>query len=61
MIKPSSAAVTSARKRAKSQGKPVSPDTKRAPINMMDVLRTMDALAKAVRELEKEVHGKRDY
>lgn len=61
MIKPSMSAVTAARKRARSQGKPTSPDTKRAPINMMDVLKSFDSLAKRLDKLEKEVWSKRNY
>lgn len=60
-MKPSILAVHAARKRARAKGHAVSPDAKRAPINMMDVLKAMDTLYKRIEELEKEVHSKRDY
>ncbi len=61
MIKPSVMAVSQARKRSRAQGRAVSPDAKRAPINLMDVLKAMDTLYKRLELLEKEVYGKRNY
>ena len=55
MIKPSVAAKASAKKRAKARGK------SSIPINIMDVIKSIDVMSKKLNELEKEVHSKRDY
>ncbi len=61
MMKPSVMAVISAKKRARAQGKTTSPDAKRAPINMMDVLKAFDSLARRVQILESESKKNRNY
>lgn len=55
MIKPSTIALSAAKKRSKARGR------SGAAINLMDVLKALDKLYKRLDDLEKEVHQKRDY
>lgn len=55
MFKPSAQVASLAKKRAKKRNR------SDAPINLMDVLKVLDAIAKRLDDLEKEVHSKRDY
>lgn len=55
MIKPSVLAKTAAKKRAKARGR------SSTPINIMDVLKSLDEISRRLDKLEAEVKSKRDY